>query len=98
IRFEGGRGVLGHVVDARGVLVVHLEELFHGDFTAGVGGHAAHAGGDRRFDAAFDFAVGLVLDNGLDQFIPLVLVGATAIVGALPELVVGHFGEALVRG
>src|SRR5258707_14724814 len=61
-----------------------------------MGGHAAHAGGEAGFYAAFYFVVGLVGDDGFHQVVPFVLVGR-AVVGGLPELVLLGFDVAFVE-
>ena len=61
-----------------------VEHVLSGDFLAGVGGHAAHAGGQAGFDPALRFVVGLVLANRLNQVIPFVLVGI-GIARAIPK-------------
>lgn len=52
-----------------------VEHVLPFDFTAGVGSHAAHAGGDGGFHAADDFVVGRVVDDSGGEVVPLELIG-----------------------
>ena len=53
-----------------------IEHLVIGDFHARVSSHPAHAGNDRRLNAALDFIVRLIFSNGLDQMVPFQLIWA----------------------
>src|SRR5207248_2234368 len=58
VGFERGLGVrAGEFVYAGGVFILGVEEVVEGDFAAGVGGGAAHAGDQAGFDAALHFVV-----------------------------------------
>ena len=54
--------------------MVVVERFIEGDFLPGVGAEAAHIADDAGFDAAFDFVVGLVVADGIEEGNPFVLV------------------------
>src|SRR5207248_3186650 len=83
------RRILGDVVNIRRELVVGVEHLVEGDFLADVGGGAAHAGDEAGFDAALHLVVGFVVDDGVDQGVPCVLVGVGAVGGDSDAAVAG---------
>src|SRR5205807_6219729 len=51
------------------------ERFIVGDFLAGMSAEAAHIADDAGFDAAFDFVVGFVVADGLEESDPFVFVG-----------------------
>lgn len=89
---DGGRRIHAEVLDARGELVVVVEDLIIGDDLAGVGGHTTHRRHETGAHAAIDFVVGLVVANSLGEIFPLHLVGVGLLTGTAPDDVLGlHF-------
>src|ERR1035437_5532195 len=52
-----------------------VEDFLEGDFLAGVGGHAAHAGDEAGFDTALGLVIRLVVADGIHQIVPFVQIG-----------------------
>ena len=52
-----------------------VERFIEGDFLAAVGAEAAHIADDAGFDAAFDFVMGFVVADGIEEGDPFVFVG-----------------------
>src|SRR5437773_883304 len=77
--------------------MVAVEHGLKADLLSGMRGHAAHAGDQARLYAALDLVVRLVVADGGDQLIPLVLVRITPVLG-LPEHVRGVLILAFVDG
>ncbi len=86
----------GELVDVGGELVLAVEHVVEGDDLAGVGGHAAHRGDQARLGAALDLVVELVLADGVDQVVPLDLVGVRLGLGERPDDVAARELLALV--
>lgn len=92
-RLQRGCRVHRQLVRAGGELVLAVEHLVVGHDLPGVDGHAAHRGHEAGCGAAFGLIVGLVVANGVDQFVPLDLIGVRFRLGEGPDEVV--FGEVL---
>src|SRR5271157_1101016 len=82
---QGRRGVHGQGVEAGRELVVVVESLVPGDDLARVAGHVAHDLDQACLGAPLRLVERPVLPDGIDQVIPLELVGISALAAGKPR-------------
>src|ERR1035441_2767309 len=72
-------------IDAGSEFVLAVHHLVEGDELSGVGGHTPHGSHQAGLGTALDFVVGLVLTDGLDQVLPLEVIGRVLRLRVSPE-------------